>query len=598
MAAQSPIDIADATIAYAITVNGNPIPDYCPILSIHVHHEVNRISFAEVVLVDGDIEQGTFPLSDSDDYAPGNPIEIKAGYGDSTVVSIFKGNIVRQGIRMNASSGYNLVLTCKHQAVGMTYTKQEAEFSNKSDSDIISSIIGTYGITKTVGTTSATAETTFQKLSTDWDFILSRAEFNGFIVTLDGDSITVDKPNISGSAVLRVASGESIINFSAELNAERQPPSLSANAWDIKNQALLTVAATEPTLNSQGNLTPKTLSGKLSQTAFSLSSCTPMLNDELQAWADGSLLKMRLSALKGEVSFQGSASVKPGVLIELAGVGARFDGSAFVSAVRHEIEQGMWVSNVKFGLDNVSVSDRPDFSYPAATGQLPAINGLQVATVKKISEDPASQYRIQVTLMSSADPQQGTWARMANFYASSGFGAGFTPEVGDEVVVGFLESDPRYPIILGSLYSDAHVTPCPATDENNYIKSLTTKSKLKISFDDDKKITKIETPGGNSFMLSDDAKSIEVVDQNGNSLKMTSSGIVLNSGKDITISATGNITLNATGKLNLTATQDVAVTGMNISNTANMGFTAKGNATAEVSAAGQTTVKGGIVMIN
>jgi len=99
-------------------------------------------------------------------------------------------------------------------------------------------------------------------------------------------------------------------------------------------------------------------------------------------------------------------------------------------------------------------------------------------------------------------------------------------------------------------------------------------------------------------MLSDDAKSIEIVDQNGNSIKMTSDGIVLKSGKDITLDATGNITLKATGKIAVTATQDAAISGMNITNTAQMGFTAKGNATAEISAAGQTTVKGGIVMIN
>jgi hypothetical protein len=37
---------------------------------------------------------------------------------------------------------------------------------------------------------------------------------------------------------------------------------------------------------------------------------------------------------------------------------------------------------------------------------------------------------------------------------------------------------------------------------------------------------------------------------------------------------------------------------MNVNHTANVGFSAKGNATAELSASAQTTVKGGIVMIN
>jgi uncharacterized protein involved in type VI secretion and phage assembly len=211
---------------------------------------------------------------------------------------------------------------------------------------------------------------------------------------------------------------------------------------------------------------------------------------------------------------------------------------------------------------------------------------------------PESQFRILVTLSSNAESQDGIWARLSNFYATGAAGSSFLPEVGDEVIVGFLEDNPAYPVILGSLYSSTKQSAYTAADNNNYIKAITTKSKLKISFDDENKITKIETPGGNSFTLDDKAKAINIVDQNGNSIDMTSSGIDIKTGKDITLKATGNITLDATGKLNLKSAQDVAVTGLNITNTANVGFTAKGNATAEVSASGQTTVKGGIVMIN
>ncbi len=598
MPIKTPVDITDPTLSIAITVNGNQIKDYYPVISINITHEVNRISFAEVVFIDGNIEQGTFPISDSSDFTPGNEIEIKVGYTSVLPVSIFKGYIVKQGIQITPLSPYSLVITCKHKAVRMTFNKNEAEFSNIVDSDIISKIINSYGITCTVKSTTVTQETVFQKLATDWDFILARAEFSGQIVVLYGDDITIDEPIIDAAPVLRVATGESIRTFSAELNAEKQASGISASAWDIKNQALFTAKATEPTLNSQGNLNAKALSGKLSQHNLSLNSCTPMIREELQSWADGSLLKMRLSALKGQVNFIGNASVKPGVIIELAGVGERFNGNAFVTAVNHVIEDGNWSTNVKFGLDGTSVSDKANFSYQPASGQLPAIHGLQVATVKKLFDDPEGQYRILVNLISNAESQEGIWARMGNFYASSSFGAGFLPEIGDEVVVGFLENNPRYPIILGSLYSNARQTPCPASDDNNYHKSIITKSKLKLSFDDEKKTTKIETPGGNSFMLNDDTKSVEITDQNGNTLKMTSSGISLKSGKDIVIEAMGNIDLNATGKINLTAKQDVALTGLNISNTANIGFTAKGNATAEISAAGQTTVKGAIVMIN
>ena len=43
---------------------------------------------------------------------------------------------------------------------------------------------------------------------------------------------------------------------------------------------------------------------------------------------------------------------------------------------------------------------------------------------------------------------------------------------------------------------------------------------------------------------------------------------------------------------------DVSAKGMNVNLEAQTGLTAKGNATAELSASGQTTVKGAMVMIN
>ena len=597
MPAKSPVDISDPILSVTVSVNGTAVSDIYPLLSVNIIHEVNRIPYAELVYADGKLDDGAFPISDSTDFVPGNLIEIKASF-TSVPASVFKGYIVKQGIRINPSSPNNVVVICKHKAVALTYNKTEAEFSGKTDSDIISSIVGTYGLSATVDATSVTQETVFQKLATDWDFILSRAQLYGYIITFNGDDITIGAPKTSAAAVLYIAAGDSILTFNADVNAEKQAPDISATAWDIKNQVLLSTTATEPAVNEQGNLTAKTLSGKLGQKTLTLNSCTPMAEDELKAWANGTLSRMRLSAIKGDVSFLGSELVLPGNIIELANVGKRFNGNAFVTSVNHIIEDGEWTTYIKFGLDNIAVSEFSDFSYPAAAGQLPAINGLQVGTVKKLFDDPEGQYRVLVNLISNATTQDGVWARMANFYATSSSGAGFMPEVGDEVVIGFLESNPRYPVILGSLYSNAKQSPCPAADNNNYIKSLTTKSKLKISFDDEKKITKIETPGANSIMLSDDAKSIEIVDQNGNSIKMTSDGIVLKSGKDITLDATGNITLKATGKIAVTATQDAAISGMNVTNTAQMGFTAKGNATAEISAAGQTTVKGGIVMIN
>ena len=133
---------------------------------------------------------------------------------------------------------------------------------------------------------------------------------------------------------------------------------------------------------------------------------------------------------------------------------------------------------------------------------------------------------------------------------------------------------------------------------DNFTKAIVTKSQLKIEFDDDRKITTIITPGGNQAVLSDDEKSILLQDQNGNKVELSPDGIVLDSPKDISVAAKGKITIDAVGEIAMNSKADVSVKGMNVNHEANVGFAAKGNATAELSASGQTTVKGAMVMIN
>jgi uncharacterized protein involved in type VI secretion and phage assembly len=203
-----------------------------------------------------------------------------------------------------------------------------------------------------------------------------------------------------------------------------------------------------------------------------------------------------------------------------------------------------------------------------------------------------------VLLQTTGADQKGLWARLSTFYATDQNGSFFFPEIGDEVVIGFIDSDPRHPVILGAVYSDARNAAITPPDDSNYIKQLTTKSNLKISFDDQNKILEISTPAGNSITLTEKDESIVIVDQNQNSIKMSQDGIEITSCKDITFSAPGNIKMNADQAIDIEATGDLTCGGMDISLSAQAELTAQGQASAELSSTGQTAVQGAIVMIN
>ncbi len=69
--------------------------------------------------------------------------------------------------------------------------------------------------------------------------------------------------------------------------------------------------------------------------------------------------------------------------------------------------------------------------------------------------DPLALGRVQIRLltMTGFDTQESLiWARVAVPFAGADYGAFLLPGIDDEVVVSFLNGDPRYPVVIGSLW--------------------------------------------------------------------------------------------------------------------------------------------------
>ena len=124
------------------------------------------------------------------------------------------------------------------------------------------------------------------------------------------------------------------------------------------------------------------------------------------------------------------------------------------------------------------------------------MEGLHTAVEKKLDGDPAEECRIQVELPWLEGDSRLLWARLSTLYATGGSGAFWLPEPGDEVLVGFVNNDPTHPVILGGLYGAGHKPPYEYTAENP-TKAFVTREKLRIEFDEEKKIITVSTPGNN-----------------------------------------------------------------------------------------------------
>lgn len=595
--ADSPLANSTGVISLTISSNGQAIADTVQIVSVEISFCVNKIPSAKIIVLDGDMPSNDFPVSNTDVFKPGAEIEIKAGY-DSVETSVFSGIVVRHSIKIDGNNYSRLIIYCKDKAVAMTVGRKNANFVDAKDSDIMTQLIGGYSnLSADVSATQTQFKEVVQYYSTDWDFLLTRAEINGYLVTVDAGQMSIKAPEVTGEVQLTVTYGIDLMAFDADLDACAQFNVVKATTWDPSTQAVTEAQAGPVSLNSQGNIDSTELANIIAPDYFRLQTNLPLDNTALTDWVNGQQVKSGLARIRGSASFQGSAKAKIGTLIELKGVGDRFNGNVLVTEVRHRIISGNWVTEIQFGLSDKWFAEQHEIAAPLASGLAPGVQGLHIGVVKKLDADPDGQYKIQVSVPVMQTETEGVWARLANFYGSSDCGAFFIPEIGDEVVLGYFNNDPSCPVILGCLYSSKIKPAYELTAENN-TKAIVTRSKLKVEFDEEKKVITLITPNNNQIVISDDQKSILIQDENSNKVELNSSGITLDSPKDIAISAKGKVTIDAVNNIEITSQADINASGLNINHEANVGLVAKGNATAELSASGQTTVKGAMVMIN
>jgi uncharacterized protein involved in type VI secretion and phage assembly len=234
-------------------------------------------------------------------------------------------------------------------------------------------------------------------------------------------------------------------------------------------------------------------------------------------------------------------------------VGDRFNGKALVSAVTHTLDENGWKSELRLGLPPEPFASRPDLADLPAAGLLPPLRGLQIATVGSLETDDQKQLRVQVLLPALPDDQGHLWARLASPDAGDGRGFVFRPEVGDEVVLGFLDDDPRQPVVLGALHSGRNPPPSPveAPTESNDLRALVSRAGTRIVFDDDKPSLTIETTADgkasgnykNRIAIDESAKKITIEDQHGNAFVLADEGITLTSKGNITIEASKKVVI-------------------------------------------------------
>jgi phage baseplate assembly protein gpV len=125
--------------------------------------------------------------------------------------------------------------------------------------------------------------------------------------------------------------------------------------------------------------------------------------------------------------------------------------------------------------------------------------------------DPDGLNRVKVKLLAydGFDSQSSEhWARVATPFAGASRGAFFIPDVGDEVLLSFVNGDPRFPVVIGSMWNGNDAAPETLGGSGDSVDRWTIVGKqgTRIAIEEEQgsqPTIKLTTPGGVSAQFTD-----------------------------------------------------------------------------------------------
>lgn len=160
--------------------------------------------------------------------------------------------------------------------------------------------------------------------------------------------------------------------------------------------------------------------------------------------------------------------------------------------------------------------------------------------------DPESIGRVKIRLLSfdGSDQQDAEiWARVAVPFAGNNRGGFFIPDVDDEVLVSFVNGDPRQPIVIGGLWSGSADVPETLGGSGDRVDrwTITGKAGTRIAIVEEQPsdaTISFTTPGGVSGELTDAGGGKIEFRISGTTVTYDPQGVTVNTGMNVKVQAT------------------------------------------------------------
>ena len=376
---------------------------------------------------------------------------------------LFNGEVTALEIDRDRTGSFTVVRAYS-KAHRLQRGRKVVAFRNMTTAAIVRKVAAGAGLAVgTIDVKSITYKQLSQANVSDWDFLQFLAGECGAQVRVDDKGLlqfvkpkkASGAPAPSTSAVrnpLVLEYGRNLISLSASLSVADGASEVEVRGWDVANKKPL--KSPKPSLVSETvlpGLAPE-FAARFGKSKLTVTDTPYRTLAETNAVADAVADHVSSGFAELEVLAEGNPLLRAGKPVALGNVGKAFSGKYTATAVQHVLEpHGGYRTRVW-------VSTSPDRSVTGLTGagapsRGPRMPGLAIGVVTDV-RDTAGGERGAVRLKFPwlDDTYVSDWTRTVQWGGKGGGGV-VSPEVNDEVLVGFEQGLLDSPYVIGGLYN-------------------------------------------------------------------------------------------------------------------------------------------------
>lgn len=448
----------------------------------------------------------------------------------------------------------------------LTAGRKTATFQNVKLSDIAGEIAREAGLEPEVDDSGPTLEHVIQPNLCDLDFLYSLARRIGFDCRVDGDRLLFKKPTPSASAPgegnfestdpTQLVWNHNLLEFRARMSAVAQVSEVKVRGWDVAAKEAVIGQATVFASNAEVSMTPSDLASKVGGRTLVVVDRPVGAQGPADEVARTKAEQVGGAAFEATAVAIGSPALKAGVAVSISNIDPALSGNWVISSSQHEFGNGAYRTVLDFS------GSRDRSLHGVVTGGLAGpvaganvIAGVVPAIVAN-NEDPDNLGRVKVHYPWLSDNAESFWARLAMPGAGKQYGMVWLPQVGDEVLVTFVQGDFSQPIVIGGLWNGQDTPPLGEglLDAGSVLRSgfVSRKGHMLVFFDSDDDAGIALVTAGKKFRVSLNETSGQLRVSFDGDLVMEGSGSVrIKAGADVSIQASGAMDLKAGGNLTI-----------------------------------------------